>query len=62
MKKVPATTIEEAGIVPEGESAEAEGGDGNISVSKDTANRALEAVQILVENKIYIAQIMEFSA
>jgi hypothetical protein len=52
-------TEEEAGILPEGESAETDGGDGNISVSKDTANRALEAVQILVENNRSASQQLE---
>ena len=55
----PQLTEEEAGIVPEGESAETEGGDENISVSKDTANRALEAVQILVENNRSASQQLE---
>ena len=55
----PQMTEEEAGIVPEGESAETDGGDGNISVSKDTANRALEAVQILVENNRSASQQLE---
>ena len=55
----PQLTEEEAGIVPEGESAEIANGDGNISVSKDTANRALEAVQILVENNRSASQQLE---
>ena len=55
----PQLTEEEAGIVPEGQSAETEGGDENISVSKDTANRALEAVQILVENNRSASQQLE---
>ena len=55
----PQLTEEEAGIVPDGESAETDGGDGNISVSKDTANRALEAVQILVENNRSASQQLE---
>ena len=55
----PHMTEEEAGILPEGESAETAGGDGNISVSKDTANRALEAVQILVENNRSASQQLE---
>jgi colicin import membrane protein len=52
-------TEEEAGIVPEGESTETDGGEENISVSKDTANRALEAVQILVENNRSASQQLE---
>jgi len=55
----PQLTEEEAGIVPEGESTNNEGGDENISVSKDTANRALEAVQILVENNRSASQQLE---
>jgi len=55
----PQLTEEEAGIVPEGESTESEGGEENISVSKDTANRALEAVQILVENNRSASQQLE---
>lgn len=55
----PQLTEEEAGIAPEGESNETESGDGNISVSKDTANRALEAVQILVENNRSASQQLE---
>ncbi len=55
----PQLTEEEAGILPEGESDDTEGFDGNISVSKDTANRALEAVQILVENNRSASQQLE---
>jgi DNA repair exonuclease SbcCD ATPase subunit len=55
----PQLTEEEAGIVQEGESTNNESGNENISVSKDTANRALEAVQILVENNRSASQQLE---
>ena len=55
----PQMTEEEAGIVPEGESGETETVDGTIAVSKDTATRALEAVQILVENNRSASQQLE---
>jgi hypothetical protein len=52
-------TEEEAGITPDDESTDAQAGDGTIAVSQDTANRALEAVQILVENNRSASQQLE---
>ena len=52
-------TEEEAGVMPDDELNENEASGDTIAVSQNTANRALEAVQILVENNRSASQQLE---